>query len=241
MKHLTALRQKLAKVAPFVVYELFGINNQLAVRPAADLPIVPLSVSCSPPDTTFILESGIVTDLIGRYSKTYQENLKKMQESNSSEAESNQFLQDSFEEVKEHATANPLEMIALITKVGKQFLISKALKGWYEADGYRDKFDIFFLSSKEECDLANAKAESENKDEMYIWIGMLDSDELFKIAANFQSMIMDTLDEDISTPVIANIPFLSDDKDGEVLEVPADKLAGFPRSTRHIIVEDVPR
>lgn len=239
MKHLTALRQKLAKIAPFVVYELFGINNQLAVKPTTDLPIVPLSVSCSPPDTTFILESGIATDLIGRYSETYKSNVKKMQETQSSEKEAQKFLNKSFEEVKQHAENNPLEMIGLITKVGKQFLISKTLKGWYEADGYRDKFDIFFLESKEECDMANTQAETESKMEMYIWIGMLDGDELFKIAASFQSIIMDTLDENISLP-IANIPFLAED-DGEVLEVPADKLAQFPRSTRNIVVEDVPR
>lgn len=239
MKHLTALRQKLAKIAPFVVYELFGINNQLAVRPAKDLPIVPLSVSCSPPDTTFILESGIVTDLISRYSETYKKHIKKMQESQASEEEGQALLNKSFEEVKKHAEANPLSMIALIAKVGKQFLISKGLKGWYEADGYRDKFDIFFLESKEECDINNNEAEKESKDEMYVWTGMFDSDELFKVAGSFQSMIMETLDENISLP-IANIPFLAED-DGEVLEVPADKLAKFPRSTRNIVVEDVPR
>lgn len=242
MKHLSQLRAKLAKVAPFVVYQLFGTNNQLAIKPATDLPIVPISISCAPPDITFILESGIVTDLIGRYSKTYQNNLKRIKEPGVSQDEKTEFMSTSLQEVREEIEKideSPMEMIALITKVGKAFLISKALKGWYEVDGFRDKFDILFTDNKEEADDFNKEAEKEDIDSLYIWTGVLDASELFNIASQFQSMIMDSLDDEVSKPLIANIPVLAED--GEVLTIPADRVATFPRSTRNLTVEDVSR
>jgi len=225
---LADIKKRMATVQPFLTIKLMGIGGAMAAE--IDGAIVPLSVVVSPPSLSFIAESGFITSLITRYSKTYTESLLKQE---LPKDEKQGAIQKMLEEVKEGLMSSEEEQakqLSLIVKLGKTFLMAKAIYGYYLDP--KDTFKVTFLDDKTAVDEGNRDLGDE---ELYILIDLLEDMELVKIGSELVSAL--------PTTDVANIPFESETAEGktEVTDsAPADKVGKFRRSLRSVTVEDVP-
>lgn len=230
---LSDIKKRLSKVEPFLTHQLYGINQVLAM-PTKD-GYVPLSVVVNPPSMAFIVESGFITSLITRYSKTYTEGLRK---EGGIKLDKSEAINKMMDEVKEGLFSSEDEQakqLGLITKLGKAYLMAKAVRAYYGDE--KDSFKISFSDNKQEVDEGNKDTGDEH---LYVLVDVIDDLELVRIGSELVSAL--------PTSDIANIPFADstpDAEDGELVEevtasAPADKVSSFRRNLRGVTVEDVP-
>lgn len=238
MSRFTQLKEKLATVAPFVTYDIYGKSNAFAVK--KDGLVYPMTVSCMPPDMGFLLESGLITTMILRYSKTYREHLKAHEgEIHLPEAEKNQFVSEAMKEIREEATTEDgqLKMMSLIMKCGRAYVFAKCLKAWYTIpDEKEEPIRAVWFETKEECDTYN-NANDPNVS-MAFWLEMLTDMEQFNFGSKLTTVLEET--DDLENLLeIPNIPL--ETAEGGVITVPATDTAKFPISTRNLVVENLPK
>lgn len=228
---LKAVKARLAGVKAFITLELFGQDNCLA-EPGS-MPPKPLKVTATPPSSSFIMESGQITSIVLRYSETYKEQVRSATQKQIDPETGKKIVQ----EVKDKILNSDMEQakqIGVMMRLGKEYLMAKAIDCYYEGDETRTK--VVFLDNAQDVQKFNESTDTE----LAIYIETLDDLEIMQLA----SLLMSALPAD--SP--ANVPLLGDMTDpdtGEVSKgvtasVPADKLAQFPRRTRDIVVEDVP-
>lgn len=229
--NLKEIKNRLAALDPFVKFVFRGVNDCLFEDG------VPLTVQATPPTATWMLESGHVTSLILRYSESYKEVAAKDEKGLMANIKQKpEIAKEIMTEIAEKVLGSEedkIKQVAVVVKLAKSYLISKAVFGWYADDS--DKFNIVFTPTKEEADLVN----KEEANKLAIWIEHLDDMELVGVASRMIDVMPD-LDN------IPNIPIKDDiiTGDGKIVEgvvdsVPADRVANFPRNTRSIVVEDV--
>jgi hypothetical protein len=229
--NLANIKARMKEISPFLKLQFFGHKNALAET--VDGQLVPLTVCLTPPSVSFILESGHMTSLILRYSETYKSQAEKIGDSPDKEGLMKQVLG----EVTDEITGSPEEQakqLAVISKLGREYLIAKAVSGYYGDE--KDSFKVVFSNSKEMVDELNAQSKD---DELAILVDALDDMEMLNVGMNLMSAM--PLDD------IPEIPIRDSEiqPDGSIKEevvstVPANRVAAFPRSTRGLAVEDVP-
>lgn len=238
MPKLSELKKKHGAIPAFVTYEFRGQDDMFVLDGK------PLTVELTPPSQAFILESGQITSLILRYSNTWQEQLGKITD-NKEEALKTlegkpEIAQQIMAEMRERISKSEDEqsrMIGIIVKLGKEYLIQKAIYGHY---GDRsEKFRVEFTPDKEAADEWNAKYPDDDS-KLVLWVDSLEDNELVSVGLK----LIDAMPKGIA----ANIPLASDAinptnaelEKGVTDSVPANAVASFPRNLRSLAVEDVP-
>ena len=234
---LKDIKKKLGTVPAFIVYNFSGRDGMLQVEG------IPLSVELTPPSMAFILESGQITSLILRYSDTYRNELKKMQEGDKSSIDGKpEIAQKIVQELRDRIVKSDEEqsrMIGIIVRLGREYLIQKTTHGYYGNPD--DKFRLDFVDDAKEAKEWNEKFPDDDS-KLVIWVDALEDTELVSVGVR----LMDALPTETEAP--ANIPFLGDVvnptnaelEKGVTTAVPADSVATFPRNLRSLAVEDVP-
>lgn len=230
---LRSLKEKLATIKPFVIYNFFGNKNCLAIPnpdidTEPDIPLLPLSVSTHPPSMTHLIESEQVTTLILRYTDSFA----KAAEETKTELEKGELVKQAIQDMSSKIMTSEIErvkQIKLMTELGRAFLISQSIEAWYGDYTKAEKFAIEFTETQEQAAERNAEILDDDS-KLFICVDNINEMEYFKISMELSSAI--------PTDQIPNIPIV--DETGVIAEsVPADKLAKFPRDTRSLTVEDV--
>jgi hypothetical protein len=236
MNNLAAIKKRLAERKPFLTFNLYGEDNCL-VQKGGDAEL-PLSIETVPPTMAWILETGMMTSLILRYSESYQQTVKDSGEElqGGQLSDKPEIAQKIMKEVADKLLSSDeekIKQISTIISVGKEYLVRRTEHGWY--GDREERFKVRFVMGKDEADLLNEQSE----DALYVWVDNVSDLELVGIAGQ----LIDAMPNENQ---IANIPIQGETISGEntvseVTEsVPANKLATFPRNTRNIAVENVP-
>jgi hypothetical protein len=235
--NLAALKKKLADRAPFLTFDFAGEDGVL-LQEQGDAKI-PLTVQCIPPTLSWVLETGMITTLILRYSKSYQETIEASgHKLKAGDLQNKPELADKIlKEVGEKILASDeekIQQVSTIVQLGKEYLTRRAEYGWY--GDREEKFRLRFTMSKDDADLLNDQSD----DSLYIWVDNISDMELVAVASQLVGAI------DTENFQVANIPLkgttITEEgkvEEGVIGSVPADKVANFPRNTRNIVVEDV--
>lgn len=229
---LSAIKKQLATIKPFVSFDFRGIGDCLVLENT------PLSLGISPPSITFILESEQITQLILRYSETYKKSADKSKTKHLSEVAKAQLANKAISDMQKKILGDDAEMLKMVktmSQLGKEYLRSRTVSGWY--GDATDNFDVEYFDKKEEADRANVESDDTK---LAIWMESFTDEEVIKIAMELISVM--------PTDQVANVPILEEvvaEETGELevtsKTVPADKLASFPRDLRRLVVEDSPR
>jgi hypothetical protein len=231
---LSEIKRQLIAIQPFVKFDFFGAGNCLAIKDGEgeNEKLIPLSIALSTPSLTFILESEQITQLILRYSDTYKESAEKAK---TDSALKGKLAQKAVEKMKKDVLGDDEEMVKMIstmTKLGKEYLTTRTLKGWYGDEN--DNFTVEYYKTKEDADKVNSE---DDDSKLAIWLESFTDKEVIDITMELISVV--------PTDQIANVPILEtvveDNETKEIVTktVPADKVASFPRNLRSIPMEDV--
>lgn len=235
MNKLAELKQRLRNIRPFVVFKFKGLQDELVMEGK------PLSVSTHPPSLSFIIESNQITSMIMRYSTSYKEQVAKTRNAALNEAQKTALATKVMNEVTAKAMGTPEDQarqIGVIVGLGKEYLIAKAIDGWYgdtEADE-KESFKVRFFSSKIDADEFNAE---ENQDGLGIAVDLLSDMEVLQVGMELVSAI--PTDEMPQIPITDSVvdDETNESKEVVIASVPAESVTTFRRNLRSRPVEDV--